>query len=297
VWIVTGASGFVGTHVMRELGDNARRFDRDSWADLPQALEGAIGVVHAASVVHRPETPSEEYVRFNVEGTRKLIDAARAKSVRRFIFISSIKVNGEEPSGVIDERTPVIAELDYARTKAEAERLVLQASDLHPVVLRLSPVYGRGDKGNIRTMIRAIHRRRFVIPGDGSTRKSIVHVSTVATAVRAATERDAEGLFVLADHKTPTIRELANTIARALGRPPPVAVPKSILRAVATSVGRVARSLRIKTAISGELIEKATTNSLCDPTRAERELEIDCHVDLDWAIGDEIAWLRSSDLL
>jgi nucleoside-diphosphate-sugar epimerase len=297
MWIVTGGSGFVGGHALRELGGGARALTRRDWAALPSALAGATGVVHAASVVHRPDTPREEYLRFNVEGTRQLLDAARASGVRRFVFVSSIKVHGEAPAGVIDETTPVASELDYGRSKAQAEQLVLAARDLQPVVLRLCPVYGRGDKGNVRTMIRAIWRRRFLIPGDGAARKSIVHASTVAQVIRAALSSTQTGAFVVADRQTPTIRELSQVIAHGLGRRSPLAVPRPVLRTAAAIAGGAARRLGIATAVSAELIDKATADSVCDPARTERDLGVDCHVDLEWAIRDEIQWLRETSAL
>ena len=299
MWIVTGASGFVGGHILSTLerSTDARalhRKDLGAWDfdNLRRALQGAEGVVHAASVVHKPATPAAEYMQFNRGGTRVLVEAARAAGVQRFVFISSIKVHGESLTGPIDEHLPASAEGHYASTKAEAETIVLAADDLRPAVLRLCPVYGRGDKGNVRTMIRAIARRRFVVPGDGSTRKSIVHVSTVADVVRAATEKAATGVFVVADRRTPTIRELADAIAKNLGRRRPASIPGPLLRGVAGVVGRVARIAGITTPISRTLIEKAMASSVCDPARAVRELGVDCTVDLDWALADEIAWLR-----
>lgn len=285
--------------MLASLGPEARGLYRSQltgWdsANLRRVLEGVTGVVHAASVVHRPSTPAEEYERFNVHGTRSLLEAARAAGVRRFVFMSSIKVHGESPAGVIDEKTPVLAEAHYARTKAAAEELVLAATDLRPVVLRLCPVYGRGDKGNVRTMVRAISRRRFFVPGDGSTRKSIVHVSTVADVVRAALTGEADGVFVVADRHAPSIRELADAIARQLGRRSPISIPKAVLRRTAAVVGRAARLARVATPISGELIDKAMTSSVCDPSRAERELGVSCGVDLDASLADEIAWLRET---
>lgn len=303
--VVTGASGFVGGHVLSRLERDrtpARGLYRSqltTWDEpnLRRVLEGATAVVHAASVVHKPGTPADEYDRFNVEGTRALLAASRAAGVRRFVFVSSIKVYGETPLGVIDEATPVAAEAHYARTKARAEELVLDARDLHPVVLRLCPVYGRGDKGNVRTMIRSIHRRRFFVPGDGATRKSIVHVSTVADVVCAVLEKPSEGVFVVADENAPSIRELSDAIAKQLGRRRPIGIPRAVLRTTASVVGRAARFARITTPISGELIDKAMTNSVCDPSRIERELGVSCRVDLDAMLADEIAWLRSSSLL
>lgn len=299
MWIVTGASGFVGGHVLTTLGRSIEarglyRKDLATWDfdSLRRALEGAKGVVHAASLVHKPRTPAADYERFNVEGTRVLLEAARDVGVSRVVFISSIKVHGETPIGVIDDKTPRDAEAPYARTKADAEDLVLAADDLRPLVLRLCPVYGRGDKGNVRTMIRAISRRRFMVPGDGSTRKSIVHVSTVADVVRAAAETDATGVFVVADRRAPSIRELADAIAKGLGRARPISIPEPVLRGTASAIGWLARLAHVTTPISGQLIAKAMTSSVCDPSGVERELGVPCTVDLDWALSDEIAWLR-----
>jgi len=300
VWIVTGASGFVGAHVLAAIPDavglyrsrEGRRIERWDRAHLRAALEGATGVVHAASIVHRPGALRDEYEQFNVEGTRALVEAARDANVRRFVFLSSIKIYGETPRGIIDEKTAVAPDAHYARTKAEAEKIVLAATDLRPIVLRLSPVYGRGDKGNVRTMIRAIRRRRFFVPGEGNIHKSIVHVSTVADVVRAAVANEASGVFVVADRATPTLRELADAIARALGRARPLSIPAPLLRRVARIVGSVARVARIATPISEALIDKAMTSTICDPSRVERELGVKCEVDLDWAIRDEIEWLR-----
>lgn len=276
-----------------------QRFAGDwSRVALQSALVGATGVVHAASVVHKPSTPPDEYVRFNVDGTRALVEAARAVGVRRFVFVSSIKVHGEDPRGVIDEHTPTAAEAHYARTKAEAEKIVLAATDLNPVVLRLCPVFGRGDKGNVRTVIRAIHRRRFVIPGPGTTRKSIVHVSTVANVARAAAlENPVGGVFVVADRVAPSIRELADTVAASLGRRRPLSVPLPLVRAAANVVGRVARRLGRATSISSDIVDKSVKDSVCDPSRITRELGLDPHVDLRWAIDDEVEWLRNAGLL
>jgi UDP-glucose 4-epimerase len=305
MWVITGASGFVGGHILRtfvEAGDQARgllRREVPVWnvAALQTALDGARGVIHAASVVHRPSTPASEYVGFNIGGTRALLAAARASQVRQFIFISSIKVNGEAPAGTIDEATPVVGDAEYARTKAEAEKLVLEATDLNPVVLRLCPVYGRGDKGNVRRMIRAIWRRRFLVPGDGSTRKSIVHVSTVAQVVRAAaTTPSARGVFVVADRVTPSIRELADSIASALGRRRPLSIPTPLLQGAAAVVGAVARYAGSSTNVS-ELIRKAQTSSVCNPSRAIRELNVSCHANLGSSLRDEVDWLRAERLL
>ncbi len=310
--LVTGATGFVGTHLLRAFsGKSVPAFGLarqgspqsglwrtlHSWTpdEVARALSGIDVVVHAASVVHRPGAGHEEYERFNREGTGILVDACRKEGVRTLVFVSSIKVYGEDPRGVIDEETPLDPEGSYAGSKLDAERLVEAASpSLRTVILRLCPVYGRGDKGNVRAMIRAIQGRRFVVPGAGATRKSLVHVSTVCQVVLAASERQVSGVFVVADREAPSIRELADTIAGVLGRRRPLAVPAPVLLATASAFERV---LGRRSPITRDLVRKTMIPTVCSPARAEQAFGVDCHVDLRSAIEDEVAWLREAKLL
>ncbi|RYZ40818.1 MAG: FAD-dependent oxidoreductase, partial [Myxococcaceae bacterium] len=91
---VTRADELLWRHPIRPEARGLYRSQLTGWdsANLRRVLEGVTGVVHAASVVHKPSTPAEEYERFNVHGTRSLLEAARAAGVRRFVFMSSIKV-------------------------------------------------------------------------------------------------------------------------------------------------------------------------------------------------------------
>ena len=304
MWVVTGASGFVGSAALAHLTANGieavglsrsrgshRLIDRYVRERLREALAGATGVIHAAAVVHQPHGNAEMH-KFTVESARELVAAARDVGVRKIVLLSSIKVYGETPVGRIDEETPVAPEGAYATAKLEAESVVREATDMAPIILRLCPVYGRGDKGNVRTMIRAIRRRVFFVPGDGGTRKSIVHISTVTAAIAAAVASQNAGTYVVADAKAPSIRELADTIARALGRRPPPAMPLVVLRTGARVLGVASKVAGRPTSLSAAQITKATTPTVCDSTRLSRELGVDCHVDLDATIRDEVEWLR-----
>ena len=311
--LVTGATGFVGGAILaqaRARGISARSLSRRAvkelstsddfvlgdWTEarLGDVVAGMDAVIHCASVVHRPGAPSEEYVRFNVEASRALAAACRARSVPRLVFLSTIKVHGETPLGTIDEATPVAPESLYARTKLEAEELLRCAADSggpELVTLRLCPVYGVGDKGNVRTMIRAIARRRFAVPGDGSNKKSLVHVSTVAQIALAACTRG-RGTFVVADREVPTVAELSDTIACALNKSRPLRVPSPLLFLAAGGFELGYRVLRREPRIHRGLIRKSLLPSVCNPTKVEADLQVSCHRDLREAIGEEVTWLR-----
>ena len=321
VLLVTGASGFVGSSLLASYPATRPRVGLvrpgragvahqglsfrtlSAWTEeaLTGAFAGVDAVVHAASVVHHPGATEAEYARFNVEGTRALVQACKSAGVTRLVFISTIKVYGEEPrAGVIDESTPVAFDSPYGRTKIEAEQIVLAAAregGLSTAVLRLCPVFGRGDKSNVQAMIRAIARRRFVLPGGGHNRKSIVHISTVTEVARAAVDSSASGVFVVADSEAPTMRELADTMAKVLHAPRPPSVPEPLVRGALAALEAVFSLSGKKAPFTREQLRKLLEPTVCSPRRAQAELGASCHVDLEQALADEARWLRESALL
>lgn len=310
--LVTGATGFVGSHIVRDARAQgfrtiglARRATPNlgehrvvpgwSVAALTQALQGVDVVIHGAAVVHRPGERDHVYTRFNIEETRNLIEACRACGVRRIVYLSTVKVYGESSYVPMDEQSRVAPKGVYASSKLAAERLLAQAEregGPELVILRLCPVFGVGDKGSIRTMIRAIARRRFAVPGDGATRKSLVHVSVVTAAAVAALQSPSKGVFVIADPVVPTVGQLSDMISRALGRRGPPHVPTAALYVSALGVELAARCLGKGATLHRDLIRKALLPSICNPARAEHELGINCHVDLAEALRAEVSWLR-----
>ena len=317
---ITGANGFVGGRVMgflreqgleavgvvragRELaGRDWVRREVPAWSSqhLGVALRGVSTLVHAASVVHKPGAPADEHVAFNVEGTRTLLDAAKTAGVRRIVFLSTIKVYGEEPTGTIDESTAVDRGSPYAATKLQAEEILLDSAAQggpSTVVLRLCPVYGAGDKGNVRRVATAIARRRFAVPGDGSTRKSVVHVSTVAKAVHRAITDGASGVFVLSDRHAPSMRELADTVASALGRAAPPSIPIPVAIAASAVLETFARVRGREPTASPELIRKSLRSTVCSPQRFEHQFALECHLDLAVGVAEEVEWLRRERLV
>jgi nucleoside-diphosphate-sugar epimerase len=189
----------------------------------PGALTDVDVVFHLAAKVPVEDLPGESaaaYTALNVGGTRRLLEACGTSKVRRLVFFSSVKAVGEGGETRIGDDVvpdPVTA---YGRSKLEGERLVLYGRYVpEPVVLRLSPVYGPGGRGNLIKMIDAVRTGRLPPVPDNRNRRSMVHVDDVVAAAKVAAKRgEAVGrAFFVTDGIDYSTRDLYEALAHALG--------------------------------------------------------------------------------
>jgi nucleoside-diphosphate-sugar epimerase len=235
------------------VGDLARVDD----AQLARLLEGAGAVVHLAGRAHvMRETdpdPLRAYREANVVATARLARAAAAAGVARFIFASTVKVNGEQspPDRPFRPDDPPSPQDAYARSKREAEAALSDAvagSATAPIVLRLPLMYGPGVKGNFLALMHAVARGRRLPVGAVTARRSLLYVGNLVHAVDAALDAPVApaGIHFVADQETPTVAELAQALGRVLDRPARVVtVPLPLLRFAATIAGRRSTFARI----------------------------------------------------
>jgi dihydroflavonol-4-reductase len=237
---VTGATGFVGSHVARELREHGadvtdERVDLLDSAGLERAVAGCDAVVHVAALYSYQADP-RRIERVNVEGTQNLLEACARQSVRRVVHTSTAGTCGPVPGRpATEEDQPPAWELavPYKRTKIEAERLALAAGAV--VVNPTTPV-GEGDRKPTPTgqMIAGVARGRirgFV----ATTGLNLVDVRDVARGHVLALERGQPGERYLLGGVDLPLDELFATIADLAGRPRPrLRVPY----AVALAAGR-----------------------------------------------------------
>jgi len=191
------------------------------------ALDGVDTVFHLAARTHAVDEAGDTeqlYRAINVDGTRKLLEAASAAGVRRFVLMSSVKAMGEKTDEAQNEASPTDPTTWYGRTKLAAEQMVLQGRFVsEPVVLRPALVYGPGVRGNLERMIDSVRSGRFPSVPEVGNRRSLVHVDDVAGAADLAA--DASGaagrVFIVTDGRPVSTREMFEWISRGLNRPIP----------------------------------------------------------------------------
>ncbi len=272
--LVTGAGGFVGRAVCRHLlaaGHQVVGAVRGRAApagvepvavggisgqtDWSNALSGVEMVVHLAARVHVMQDsaadPLAEFRAVNRDGTRRLAEAARTAGVRHLLFLSSIKVNGEETrSGqAFTETDPPAPQDPYGVSKWEAEQ-ALAASGLPVTILRPPLVYGPGVAGNLARLLGAI-RRGLPLPfGLVRNRRDLVAVDNLASAVLAALQAPpADGqyrTYLVADGQPLSTADLIRGLAAGLGlRPRLLPVPPGVMLAAAALLGKQAAARRV----------------------------------------------------
>jgi dihydroflavonol-4-reductase len=234
---VSGATGFVGSHVARELREQgvdvrAERVDLLDAEALERAVEGCEAVVHVAAL-YSYDSPAEELERVNVEGTRTLLEAATRARVRRFLFTSTAGTCGPVPGRpATEEDEPPAWELSvpYKRTKLAAEALAREAGAV--VVNPTTPV-GSGDHRPTPTgrMIADVATGR--LPGFvRTTGLNLVDVRDVARGHVLALERgEPRERYLLGGANLP-LEEIFDAIADLAGRARPrIAVPYALAQA------------------------------------------------------------------
>lgn len=248
--LVTGASGWVGRRLCQRLQQQgldlcAAVRSRQSWlpgdrqvsvaaldaaTDWQPALAGVQRVVHLAARVHvmhdTSADPLAEFRRVNLDGTLNLARQAAVAGVKRFVFISSVKVNGEctRPGHAFSESDPAQPQDPYGLSKWEAERglrqLALQTG-MQVVIIRPPLVYGPGVKANFAALLRAVRQGLPLPLGAIHNHRSLVALDNLVDFILLCLDHPlaANETFLVSDGCDLSTTELVRGLARAAGAP------------------------------------------------------------------------------
>lgn len=268
--LVTGAAGFVGRSVCEYLvkqGAQVRGVVRGScqpisgvdfmeigdladvtslqWAEL---LGDVQVVIHCAALVHQMKgvADPQAYYRVNTKGTEVLAEAAATAGVRRFVFLSTVKVLGEStaPGQKFHSDSPADPHDDYARSKWLAEQAlarIAEQTDMDMVILRPPLIYGSGVGGNFRVLMNLVAKGIPLPLGAIDNRRSVLGLPNLVELIALAVESQSGlgGVYLVSDDKDLSTPELIKAIARSLCvQPRLLPVPVGLLRLMAAIVGK-----------------------------------------------------------
>lgn len=324
--LLTGASGFVGSHVLDRLcetglpavallrPESPRRFIQHRLreievrsgsisdpASLEAALEGVTHVIHCAGAVRalRPQ----DFFTINQLGTRNVVEAInrRGAQVQRLVHISSLSARGPAtPASPARESDPPQPVSVYGQSKLAAEDEVRERCRVPFVILRPPGVYGPRD-GEFLRLFRAVRSHLLPLFGGGRQPLSLVFVRDLAAvAVSCLTHPAAGGkTFFVAAPEVVTSGQLAREIASQMGVwTLPVPLPVAWLWPVCAAAEAISR-LRGRASVLArwKYAELSAPGWVCDPTRLREELGLTCPTTLRAGIAETLAWYRSEGWL
>lgn len=310
--MVTGANGFVGQALCAALeaaGYRVRKTVRHdqqkqmngecvevgevgATTDWRTALAGMDAVVHLAARVHvmkdEAKDPLEAFRAVNMRGTENLARAAAESGVRRFVYLSSIKVNGEytrhKPLSEDDLPHP---ETPYALSKLEAEQAlhhIAAETGMEIVILRPPLVYGPGVKANFLRLLKWVDRGLPLPLASVENRRSLIYLANLVDAISTCLSHPAATgkTYMVSDAEETSTTELINRLAKTLGRPARLfSFPALMLHLLASFVGKQ------------DEVERLLDSLEIDSSKIRRELNWSPPYSMNHGLQETADWYRS----
>lgn len=262
---ITGSNGFVGKSLIKELernnipylaGDRKYYGDIEKQSNWKELLDSCDAVVHLAARVHVMEEsaadPLEAFRKINVEATMNLAQASKEAGVKRFIYVSSVKVNGEETGETPFNATDIPHPQDpYGVSKMEAEMKLLTLHEpgiFEVVIIRPPLIYGPNVKANFEKLFWLV-KKDFPIPfGRVLNKRSLVSVFNLSNLIIICLDHPkASGeVFLVSDDKNYSLKELIVLMGKALGKHPHILpVPVSFMKYGLSFIGKTSYANRL----------------------------------------------------
>lgn len=247
-FLVTGASGFVGSEIVRQLrakgiptrvlvrngaqsaalsnlGAEPILGDLEDSDSLTRAVRNTCGIYHIAGLFRQAKFPDSKYFSVNAEGTRRLLDAAVKEGVPRFIHCSTVGVHGNVENPPADENAPFNTGDVYQESKLEGEKIArdyFSSGKIRGVVIRPAMVYGPGDVRTLK-LFQMIAKRRFFFVGNGAAYVHFIDVRDLARAFQLAMDATSisNEVYIISGKEPLPLKVFVSLVAVNLDVPPP----------------------------------------------------------------------------
>lgn len=321
--LVTGASGFVGSAVVRALlarGETVRVLVRRSSArrnvagldveivegdlldpaTLPAAVAGCKGVFHVAADYRLWTRDPDAMFRANVAGSRAIVEAAVAAGVKRIVYTSSVAVLGNVPGGVADEETPVVyADMIgvYKQSKFRAEEAVrelIARAGAGVVIVNPSTPIGPRDVKPTPTGRMIVEAASGKMPAYVDTGLNVVHVDDVAAGHLLAYDKGVVGQRYVLGGENLSLKQILDEIASLTGhRPPKLRLPHNLILPIAAGAELWARLTGAEPFATIDGVRMAKKRMFFSSAKAMRELGYAPRPAIE-ALADAVAWFREN---
>jgi nucleoside-diphosphate-sugar epimerase len=320
--LVTGGTGFIGTHLVKALVERGRevrclvRRSSDTselkklgaelfYGDLldKDSLIGAVKeiriVYHLAGEVYSKR--KSDYYKVNVFGTKKLLEACLKAKIEKFIYLSSIAAVGPNLNKevLLNEKSPYKPVTAYGRSKKEAEDLVLECINDHkfPGIIMLLPmIYGpKAVKCRSSILFRMIQRKRFIFIGKGSNKISMCYIDNLIQGLLLAetNEQSIGKTYFIADEEIYSLSHIAQFIAKEEKvNLPKIHIPFWIANIVAVILQIMNIIFKLPFFFSKDMVKEITSNWACDISLIKKELNYTPKINFEEGAKRTVQWLR-----
>ena len=221
--LITGSSGFVGSYFINKYKN---KYEIKTFSFLKDDINSLdcsdVDVVfHLSALVHQMGGAScEEYERVNVIQTLQLAKKAKENGVKQFVFMSTVKVYGEETDSKYSENSICNPEDEYGKSKlkAELELQKLEDEDFKVSIIRTPIVYGYGVKANIKSLINLVNKVPLLPFGKIENKRSMVYIGNLCHLVDEVITQEQSGIFLASDDEAISTSRLIELIAKNLDK-------------------------------------------------------------------------------
>ncbi len=316
--LVTGASGFTGGYMVKNLLDHGykvRAFVRKtsntdelkklpielvlgdicSLTEVESAMQGVDIVFHIAALYRAANLPDKAYIDVNVTGTENILKAALDNNVKRVVYCSTVGVHGHVKNPPASETAPLNPGDIYQVTKVEAEKLVMEyyrLKKLPVTIVRPSGIYGPGDLRMLK-MYRMVEKKRFLMLGRKDPFYHLTFVTDIVEGFRLAGENpNAVGqVYIIAGDGYSTLKQFAQMIANDLGiKFSVIKLPLWPVYFLGFLCEKICVPLRIQPPIFRRRVDIYLKDRAFDINKAKKELDFQPQVDIKEGIHRTTDW-------